>query len=199
MRTAPKKHASQARVAASGGIRTRLGTRLRALGSAAVACAALILAAPFSGTAGAGDLTRFELDDGSVIVGEALGLAGGVYRIRTPALGEIDVQAARIRRMERATAAAGGAGAAPGSGDYSAQLQGIQRSLVGDPDIMQSIIALQQDPQLKRVLQDPELIGLITSGNVQALREHAGFGELMSNPGIRAIIDRLLGPDGGLR
>ncbi|WP_295881118.1 hypothetical protein [uncultured Thiohalocapsa sp.] len=172
--------------------------RLRALGIGAVTCAALVTIALFSGTAGAGDLTRFELDDGSVIVGEALGLAGGVYRIRTPALGEIDVEAARIRRMERATAAAGG-GAGAGGGDYSDQLQGIQRSLVGDPDIMQSIIALQQDPQLQRVLQDPELIGLITSGNVQALREHEGFGGLMSNPGIRAIIDRLLGPDGGLR
>ncbi|MBK1633871.1 hypothetical protein CKO31_24695 [Thiohalocapsa halophila] len=154
-----------------------------------------------TGVAAAGDLTRFELDDGSVIVGEALGLADGVYRIRTPALGEIDVEASRIRRMERATAA-GGAGTSAGADhadDYGERIQDLQRSLVGDPGIMESIIALQQDPALQRALQDPELMGLITSGNVQALREHEGFGQLMNHPGVRAIIERIVGPDGGLR
>lgn len=170
-------------------------TRLRALLRAALlAATAGIAISP--GIAGAGDLTRFELDDGSVIVGEALGLADGVYRIRTPALGQIDVEASRIRRMERAT---GGSADADDGNDHGERIQDMQRSLVGDPGIMESIIALQQDPALQRALQDPELMGLITAGNVQALREHEGFDELMDHPGIRAIIERIVGPDGDLR
>jgi hypothetical protein len=171
-------------------------TRIRALLRAALLAATAGIAIS-AGIAGAGDLTRFELDDGSVIVGEALGLADGVYRIRTPALGEIDVEASRIRRMERAPAAGGAAGA--DISEHSERLQDIQRSLVGDPGIMESIIALQQDPALQRALQDPELMSLITAGNVQALREHEGFGQLMNHPGIRAIIERIVGPDGDLR
>lgn len=160
-----------------------------------------------AGSVAADDLTRFELTDGSVLVGEALGLADGVYRIRTAMLGDIDVEASRIRRMERADAGAGGlAGAGFGAaGDnaappgYASQIQGLQQRMVGDSGIMESIIALQGDPELQRAVADPELIGLITSGNVEALRNHEGFGRLMQHPGIRAIIEQLTGPDGGLR
>jgi hypothetical protein len=64
---------------------------------------------------------------------------------------------------------------------------------------MASITALQRDLQLQRALQDPELMGLVTSGNIQAPREHEGLSDLMNHPGIRAIIERIVGPDGGLR
>jgi hypothetical protein len=174
---------------------------------------ALVLAG--SGAASAGDPTRFELDDGSVIIGEALGLADGVYRIRTQTLGDIDVEASRIRRMEWANAGhsapatthpdALGADAFGAAGDnaapagYASQIQGFQQQMVGDSGIMESIIALQRDPELQRAIADPELIGLITSGNVEALRDHETFGRLMNHPGIRAIIEQMTGPGGGLR
>jgi hypothetical protein len=169
--------------------------------------ALMVVCAAGAGSVAAGDLTRFELTDGSVLVGEALGLADGVYRIRTATLGDIDVEASRIRRMERADAGGGGlAGAGFGAaGDnaappgYASQIQGLQQRMVGDSGIMESIIALQGDPELQRAVADPELIGLITSGNVEALRNHEGFGRLMQHPGIRAIIEQLTGPDGGLR
>lgn len=171
-----------------------------------LALALMLLGLTGAGSVAADDLTRFELTDGSVLVGEALGLADGVYRIRTRTLGDLDVEASRIRRMERAGAGAGGlAGAGFGAaGDnaappgYAGQIQGLQQRMVGDSGIMESIIALQGDPDLQRAIADPELIGLITSGNVEALRNHEGFGRLMQHPGIRAIIEQLTGPGGGL-
>ncbi|MCG6941252.1 MAG: hypothetical protein LJE69_08375 [Thiohalocapsa sp.] len=159
----------------------------------------------WAGDAAADDLTRFELDDGSVIVGEALGLAGGVYRIRTQTLGDIDIEASRIRRMERASNAVLGPETFGAAGDnaapegYASQIQALQQRMVGDSSIMESIVALQQDPEIQRAIHDPELIGLITSGNVEALRNNEAFGRLMEQPGIRAIIEQLMSPDGGLR
>jgi hypothetical protein len=161
--------------------------------------------------AGAGDLARFELDDGSVVVGEPLSLADGVYRIRTPALGEVTVDASRVRRMSRADDTGGGAagawGAAPGAPTgadpaaavSAADIEGLQRRLIGDQGVMESIMALQQDPQLKAALADPELMGLVMSGNIEALRNHPAFGRLMNHEGIRAIIEQVVGPDGQLR
>jgi hypothetical protein len=160
------------------------------------------------GVALAADLTRFELDDGSVIVGEPLTLADGVYRIRTPALGMISVDASRVRSMVRAESADAAAAAARGSSPtaglepqaaLSADIQSIQRGLVGDRGVMESIMALQRDPELQAVLADPELMGLVMSGNVEALRNHESFGRLINHPGIRAIIEQVVGPDGRLR
>jgi hypothetical protein len=145
----------------------------------------------------AGDLTRFELDDGSVVLGEALGLANGVYRIRTPALGDIDVEASRIRSMARAEDHA--PDRAAGGADYSAEIEGIQRQIAGNSDMMQSIMALQGDPEIQRALQDPELMGLILSGDAGALRDHPGMKRLMEHPGIRGILEQLVGSQGGLR
>jgi hypothetical protein len=145
----------------------------------------------------AGDLTRFELDDGSVVLGEALGLANGVYRIRTPALGDIDVEASRIRSMARAEDHA--PDRAAGGADYSAEIEGIQRQIAGNSDMMQSIMALQGDPEIQRALQDPELMGLILSGDAGALRDHPGMKRLMEHPGIRGILQQLVGSQGVLR
>jgi hypothetical protein len=155
----------------------------------------------------AGDLARFELDDGSVVVGEPVGLADGVYRIRTPALGEVAVDASRVRRMSRADDAGGGAagawGAAPsapaGAAVSAADIEGLQRRLIGDQGVMESIMALQQDPELQAALADPALMGLVMSGNIEALRNHPAFGQLMNHEGIRAIIEQVVGPDGQLR
>jgi hypothetical protein len=164
---------------------------------------ALVCVLVGAGSAGAADLMRFELEDGSVIIGEPLSLAGGVYQIRTPVLGDLEVEAVRVRRMLRADAAAAesstDAGGTPPAAAQAADIQALQRQLVGDPGVMASIMALQQDPALKKALEDPELIGLVLSGNLDALRDHEAFGRLMSHPGIRAIIEQVVGPNGQLR
>lgn len=174
---------------------------------------ALLLAVAVAAGAGisaADDLTRFELDDGSVIVGEPLGLTDGVFRIRTQTLGDIDIEVTRIRRMQQAGADAAADGNAAGAdafgatgnnaapAGYASQIQALQQSMVSDTGIMESIMALQQDPELRQAMQDPELMGLITSGNVEALRNHEAFGRLMNHPGIRAIIEQLTGGEGGV-
>ncbi len=173
--------------------------------------AAVLATATWTGIGTAGELTRFQLDDGSIIVGEPLGLADGIFRIRTRTLGDIDVEVARIRRMERADAggdlrndrlgadAFGAAGQHAAPEGYAGLIQALQQSMVADSGIMELMTALQQDPEIQRAIGDPELIGLMASGDVEALRNHEAFGRLMGHPGIRAIIEQMIGRVGGLR
>jgi hypothetical protein len=146
------------------------------------------------------DLSRIELSDGSVVVGEILGMSGGVYSVRTPSLGTLGIESSRIRAIRRADAStdsASGAGSDIGlanpSSDSGAQIESMQRQMVGNADVMQMIVGLQNDPALQRAMADPELMGLISSGNLDAIREHPSFRALMNHPGIRAIVEQMQG------
>ena len=63
--------------------------------------------------------------------------------------------------------------------------------MVGNPDLMQMITGLRNDPVLQRAMADPELMALISSGNLEVLRQHPKFMELRNHPGIRAIVEKV--------
>ena len=98
----------------------------------------LFLLIVFAGTALAGQILEIELTDGSVISGEVLSLTGGIYRIRSGALGTVSIPQSKVQIIRP-----------PGSGHnqsprrfpnpMSGQLDGMQQTLMGNPDIMQMI------------------------------------------------------------
>lgn len=142
----------------------------------------------------ADDMSRLELTDGSIIVGEVIGMSGGVYSLRSPTLGTISIESSRIRSLRNADdlpATSDGAALANPGARYGADIDALQRELVGSPELMQMIVGLQNDPALQRAMADPELMALISAGNVDALRQHPSFLELMSHPGIRAIVEQI--------
>jgi hypothetical protein len=140
----------------------------------------------------ADDMSRLELTDGSIIVGEVMGMSGGVYSLRSPTLGTISIEASHIRSLSNAdTAATPDAALANPGASVGADIDALQRQIVGNPDLMQMIVGLRNDPALQRAMADPELMTLISSGNIDALRQHPSFLELMSHPGIRGIVEQL--------
>lgn len=140
----------------------------------------------------ADDMSRLELTDGSIIVGEVLGMSGGVYSVRSPTLGTISIESSRIRSLSNADPAATPVASLANPGArYGADIDALQRQMVGNPDLMQMIVGLQNDAALQRAMADPELMALISSGNIDALRQHPSFLELMSHPGIRGIVEQL--------
>jgi hypothetical protein len=140
-------------------------------------------------------MRRLELTDGSIIFGEIMGMSGGVYSVRSPTLGTISIESSRIRSLRDADIPAAidqTALANPSGGlSYGTDIDALQRQLVGSPDLMQMIVGLRNDPALQRAMADPELMALISSGNIDALRQHPSFLELMSHPGIRAIVEQI--------
>ena len=56
---------------------------------------------------------------------------------------------------------------------------------------MSVLTALENDPQLQDVLQDPAVMDAIRAGNLDALQQNAKVRRLMDNPKIQEINKKL--------
>ena len=65
--------------------------------------------------------------------------------------------------------------------------QSLQSSITGDPGMMASILALQNDPDMQAVLSDPELMRAIQSFDLEALQNNPKIQQLMNNSTVRKI------------
>jgi hypothetical protein len=137
--------------------------------------------------AAAGEASRIELRDGSVISGEVVGFADGRYLVESPALGRVTIDQSQIRSLQP------GDTAGRDSGGYGAQIMDLQQQMMGNAEIMGMITALQSDPRVQAALADPEFMQLVTSGNLGALQSNPRFKSLMSSPGLRTLQERMTG------
>jgi hypothetical protein len=139
-----------------------------------------------------------ELRDGSVLMGELVSAGNGHYRIRTPVLGEIELPESDVLAIRSAPASAPDPVAPSlGATDLQGLMSAIQRQIVGDPNLVGAITALQSDPELQAALADPAFTQLILSGNVVALSGDPRFLRLMANPAIQSLLERIGDQPGG--
>ena len=122
----------------------------------------LLLAA---GSARAGELKQIELTDGSVITGEVLSLANGIYTIRTASLGTVTVRDDRVRtiRSRGSAAPAPHASAAPSP----AEISSLTEKMMSDGEVMDMIQSLKDDPSFQKALEDPEIMNNATVRDIQ--------------------------------
>jgi hypothetical protein len=137
--------------------------------------------------AAAGEVSRIELRDGSIISGEVVGFADGRYLVESPALGRVTIDQSQIRSRQPGGAAGGGPEA------YGPKITDLQRQMMGDAEIMGMITPLQSDPQVQAAPADPELMRLVASGNVGALQSNPRVKALMSSLALRALQGRMTG------
>jgi hypothetical protein len=140
--------------------------------------------------AAAGEVSRIELRDGSIISGEVVGFADGRYLVQSPALGQVTIDQSQIRSLQPGAPAGGDPS---GYGGYGAQIMDLQQQLIGDAQIIGMITTLQSDPQVQAALADPEFMRLVASGNLGALQSNPRFKALMSSSRFRALQERMSG------
>ena len=134
------------------------------------------------------EAAQIVLQDGSSIQGSVLSMENGTYTIRTASLGVIRLDQGKIRSINQ-----GGDTSAPvppGSdavGAGQSAVQSLQSSMVNDPGIMSSIMALQNDPDMQAVLQDPEVMRAVQSFDLETLRNHPKIRKLMQNQSVQRI------------
>lgn len=146
----------------------------------------------------AADDSRLELTDGSVLLGEVVGFADGSYVIETATLGRVRVPQSRIVSI-RPCAGCGGTSAPAGAASVSinpaeaadpgATVADLQRRMAADAGTMASLQALQNDPAVRAVLEDPALMRRIQSFDVEGLEGDPRLEALMRHPEIRALIE----------
>ena len=141
----------------------------------------------------AAQLQQLRLTDGSVISGEIESLHDGIYTVTSPSLGTISVKDSEIRSIEKASGSPDQTDATANtpSAASNPQIDAAQRRILGDDALMSVLTALENDPQLQDVLQDPAVMDAIRAGNLDALQQNAKVRRLMDNPKIQEINKKL--------
>ena len=142
-------------------------------------------------------ISTIELIDGGVIHGRIVSQQDGRYLIQTDTLGTVTVDEGKIRviRINH--------GPSPESAPTNPPLQAspkdvqdLQKSIMENETIMQKVLSLQNDPRMQEILQDPEIIKAINTGNFTALLSNPKFLELMNSTEIQEIQKEILAPKG---
>lgn len=140
----------------------------------------------------AGDLRVVELADGSRITGEVVLFEHGVYTIESDTLGRLHIPSSDIRAI-RSTRIASPTWVAPSSADRdrpaAMSLSQYESKIAGDPAILGMVMALQNDPDVLAVLNDPSIMQAIASRDYAALQKNPKILKLEGNPAIRQILD----------
>ena len=135
-----------------------------------------------------------ELKDGSRIEGEIKSIDNGVYTVLSPSLGTVHVAQSNIVRIvyggDVANAAAP-TGKPPARDDaLTSDIQQLQTRLAQDPATMQSIMSLQNDPQIQAVLSDPAIMKAIQEGDYMSLLGNAKIQGLESNEHLKQLLQQ---------
>jgi hypothetical protein len=147
-----------------------------------------VLLAFMSGTARAGKSTQIQLNDGSVISGEIISFKEGVYTLRSDSLGTIIIDESQIKviRMDSQTAT-------PweplntSNESIDNTIQTLQKAMGQNPQIMEMIQALQNDPEIQSLIQDEGIMGAVSAGDINTLMSDPDFIKLFENPSIQQI------------
>ncbi len=129
--------------------------------------------------ANAAETREIELTDGSVITGEVLSLSEGIYTVRSATLGTLRIEASNIRVIRLKGSA--------DLGDAGGRVRPLEDKMSGDREIMDAIRALQNDPDIQKILQDPEIMKAVQAGDIAALMRNPEFMKLLNKRALQDI------------
>jgi hypothetical protein len=134
-------------------------------------------------TAHCGQLSRIELTDGSVIEAEVVSLDNGTYTLKSASLGEIKVDANRVRGISNAAGESGD--------DFKAQMEKVKAKMQDNPEVMKIVTGLVADPQFQDLLKDPNVINAAKSQDINALMKNEKITNLINHPQVKEIENKL--------
>jgi hypothetical protein len=150
-----------------------------------IICSGLVVSL-FLGTSTAGELKEIVLQDGSIISGEVMSLNKSIYTIKSDALGTIKIEETKIRSIQEKTL--------PTSVDISArptattgEIKSLEEKMMSDKEIMNLILTLQNDPDFKKLMEDPKIMQAVNAGDVATLTSDARFMKLLNNKTVQEI------------
>ncbi len=144
--------------------------------------ALLFLLVIFLGNARAGEMKEIELTDGSVIYGEIVSFSGGTLTLQSESFGTMKIKESKIRAIRSKGPVGGGRN----------QIQRLQQRMMSDKEVVEMILSLQNDPDVQKILQDPEIMKAVNSGDINALLSNPKFMKLLENPTIQDIRRRVI-------
>lgn len=160
-------------------------------------CSTLVLGS----TAAVAEPATILLNDGSQILGEVVSLKGGNYRVKTNSLGEVDLKQGDVKLIRYGQAAATQApnvaapvasnGLSASNPQLASMFQGVQQRITSNPEMMQQIQSMAQDPTLQAILNDPEIKRALESGDFASLMANPKIHQLMNHSTVKQITQQV--------
>ena len=122
------------------------------------------------------------LTDGTQIHAEEVSLHNGVYTIRSSTLGTIELAQSTIVTIDQKNA---------NSDEIGHTYEALKADVMENPEAMNSIMALQNDPEVRALLSDPETLKAIQSLDLNALSNNPQILQFMRRPEVREINERM--------
>ena len=144
---------------------------------------------------------QIALKDGSLIKGELVSFENGLYTIQTENLGRLQLPEVNVVSIANEGAIAQAAppmaqqtAAAPG---FSNKVSAMQTKIMGDPQAMQTVQAMAEDPEIAAMISDPnfvkQLTAAVSNNDMNSVADNPNIQRLMSNPKMQAFIQQLQG------
>lgn len=138
------------------------------------------------------------LKDGSVIKGELVSFENGTYTLRTENLGQLQLPEANVVSLsnDAATAPLAQPGQQAGPDpNFSNKVSAMQNQIMGNPQAMQAVQAMAEDPEIAAMISDPafvqQLTAAVSNDNMDSVADNPKIQKLMSNPKMQALIQQL--------
>jgi hypothetical protein len=120
---------------------------------------------------------EIELRDGSIITGDVVSLSNGIYTIKSESLGTVKIEESKVNVIRPKSSSQGTGGEA----------RALQDKMMSDQEIMGMIQSLQNDPEFKKVLEDPDILKAVNAGDIPALMANPKFTKLLNNSTVQEI------------
>ena len=154
-----------------------------------------------------------ELADGSQIRGDVVSVSNDKFVIRTQSLGTVTLSASQVVDMRApgtpaagspaaGTPAAGspaagkpqaadkstrGSASLAGAASASGGVASLTAAMTSNPQLLGSIMSLQDDPRMKAILSDPALMKAVQNMDLDTLANDPRIKALMQSPAVKQI------------
>lgn len=135
---------------------------------------------------------QIEFNDGSIISGEIVSFSNGVYTIKSNNLGTLKIQDSKIRAIHsESTYLTSDKKFNPQLPSLRTGLQAVQGLIMNSPNLMDTVLSLQNDPDFQSALQDSDVMNAVNSGDFNALLVNQNFMKLIEKPMIKEIAQEI--------
>jgi hypothetical protein len=150
----------------------------------------------------AGKLSQIRLNDGSSIQAEVMSFSNGNYVLNSPSLGTFELSEDKITSIQMP----GGNGSnrnsqsdfsgddqsspAVSSSNLDSKVSQFRNQLTQDPETMQMIQNLQNDPSVKQILDDKELMQAINGQDLGVVAKDPKIKSFANSEAFQAILEK---------
>lgn len=123
-------------------------------------------------------IEQIKLNDGTTIIGKIISMDNETVVIKSETIGTIEFERSNVVNIRIGY---------KDSKSINERFIGAREKILTNPQILNQVLSLQNDPAIQAILEDKEIMKAITNGNIEALLANPKFMGLLSNPDIQAI------------